>query len=94
MGWHIITSFVIVDKTAIIFRDKVIDKGFKILSYTWVSIFIYCQPCRSVLDENMQYSNLDFLQFWEFLFDPICNQVKASGIGFKSDSFLKSFHLP
>lgn len=93
MRWHIILSFIGVDKLGIAFRDQIIDKSFKILPHRWICIFIDGQSCRSMQNENLKDPNVDISEFRKFPLNDVCYQMESPWKGFKIDLFLKTFHL-
>lgn len=58
MGRHVITSLYCVDKVGLIFRNKPVEKGFKIASDSRIGILVDHQTSRGVFNEYMQQTFL------------------------------------
>src|SRR6185312_13805804 len=92
MSWHVIIALIIVNIMRIIFRHNFIEKIFKILSYSRISIFIKYKRSRRMLNKNQTNSFCEFSDLWKGLLNFRSDQMKTSFSFFKPDLLLVNFH--
>src|SRR5690606_2603335 len=91
MGWHIIGPLISVDKVWIILRDHVIYKGFKIMSYGMIGMFIDSKPRGSVFDNNVQVSYFNVPSLRHLVDDLLGHKVEAPR-ALETHGFLDNLH--